>query len=139
RQPGEARLVACGLGAQPRVGGGGLHAVAALDGDQQRRDGETVMATGRRHRGEGLDDLSDAAAPAQLGDEGRHRETVVLPGGAGGDGLADRGGVVAPGPTSRDDERDRKSTRLNSSHVKISYAVFCLKKKKKNSKTHTRP
>src|SRR5438067_7848639 len=28
---------------------------------------------------------------------------------------------------------DRKSTRLNSSHVSISYAVFCLKKKKKNS------
>src|SRR5438874_9657833 len=27
-------------------------------------------------------------------------------------------------------ERDRKSTRLNSSHVEISYAVFCLKKKK---------
>src|SRR5436305_11872970 len=30
-------------------------------------------------------------------------------------------------------ERDRKSTRLNSSHVRISYAVFCLKKKKKHS------
>src|SRR5690606_13826561 len=30
---------------------------------------------------------------------------------------------------------DRKSTRLNSSHVKISYAVLCLKKKKKNRKT----
>src|SRR5699024_12369001 len=29
---------------------------------------------------------------------------------------------------------DRKSTRLNSSHVSISYAVFCLKKKKINSK-----
>src|SRR5207248_4589269 len=29
-------------------------------------------------------------------------------------------------------ERDRKSTRLNSSHRTISYAVFCLKKKKKN-------
>src|SRR6267378_4431862 len=28
--------------------------------------------------------------------------------------------------------RDRKSTRLNSSHVEISYAVFCLKKKKNN-------
>src|SRR5690606_42149275 len=28
-------------------------------------------------------------------------------------------------------DRDRKSTRLNSSHVKISYAVFCLKKKKR--------
>src|SRR2546430_10181377 len=32
--------------------------------------------------------------------------------------------------------RDRKSTRLNSSHSQISYAVFCLKKKKKTS---TRP
>src|SRR5207249_10968595 len=30
--------------------------------------------------------------------------------------------------------RDRKSTRLNSSHVSISYAVFCLKKKKKTNK-----
>src|SRR5207248_9913952 len=30
---------------------------------------------------------------------------------------------------------DRKSTRLNSSHRTISYAVFCLKKKKKNKKT----
>src|SRR2546426_7776799 len=29
--------------------------------------------------------------------------------------------------------QDRKSTRLNSSHLVISYAVFCLKKKKKNS------
>src|SRR5690606_40856100 len=36
---------------------------------------------------------------------------------------------------ARGGERDRKSTRLNSSHVKISYAVFCLKKKKKNSST----
>src|SRR2546430_11101521 len=33
---------------------------------------------------------------------------------------------------------DRKSTRLNSSHSQISYAVFCLKKKKKNA-THSRP
>src|SRR5437588_8132779 len=31
--------------------------------------------------------------------------------------------------------RDRKSTRLNSSHTVISYAVFCLKKKKKNNNT----
>src|SRR6266496_5041435 len=36
----------------------------------------------------------------------------------------------------RDDPaRDRKSTRLNSSHVEISYAVFCLKKKKKHNHT----
>src|SRR5690349_22070235 len=32
---------------------------------------------------------------------------------------------------------DRKSTRLNSSHVEISYAVFCLKKKKKKIKKKT--
>src|SRR5690606_37450749 len=33
--------------------------------------------------------------------------------------------------------QDRKSTRLNSSHVKISYAVFCLKKKKNKKKKKT--
>src|SRR3712207_8722418 len=32
--------------------------------------------------------------------------------------------------------RDRKSTRLNSSHANISYAVFCLKKKKKEETNH---
>src|SRR3712207_8386647 len=32
--------------------------------------------------------------------------------------------------------RDRKSTRLNSSHANISYAVFCLKKKNKNQSAH---
>src|SRR5436305_13661141 len=42
-------------------------------------------------------------------------------------------------PASQDalaaaDPADRKSTRLNSSHVRISYAVFCLKKKKKTNK-----
>src|SRR5690349_24015309 len=34
-----------------------------------------------------------------------------------------------------DEQRDRKSTRLNSSHVEISYAVFCLKKKKNQDTT----
>src|SRR2546427_6086728 len=34
-------------------------------------------------------------------------------------------------------DTDRKSTRLNSSHSQISYAVFCLKKKKKNKKQQT--
>src|SRR2546422_1555319 len=43
-------------------------------------------------------------------------------------GLADH--VQGPG-AKRLGERDRKSTRLNSSHGYISYAVFCLKKKKK--------
>src|SRR3712207_8416242 len=34
-----------------------------------------------------------------------------------------------PGGTGKDNRLDRKSTRLNSSHANISYAVFCLKKK----------
>src|SRR5436309_11894957 len=60
-------------------------------------------------------------------------------------GCSLRGGVTRLGLTfatpirsvlaalGTDRGRDRKSTRLNSSHVKISYAVFCLKKKKKHS------
>src|SRR5690606_41921339 len=37
---------------------------------------------------------------------------------------------------SQPEQLDRKSTRLNSSHVKISYAVFCLKKKKQLKGEH---
>src|SRR5690554_7323360 len=40
---------------------------------------------------------------------------------------------------SLDQGGDRKSTRLNSSHVRISYAVFCLKKKKKQREDNTLP
>src|SRR3712207_8177924 len=42
-------------------------------------------------------------------------------------------GEDAGTPTSAFTAVDRKSTRLNSSHANISYAVFCLKKKKENS------
>src|SRR6266542_5711614 len=41
-------------------------------------------------------------------------------------------GRCDPGRPGRGPGQDRKSTRLNSSHGSISYAVFCLKKKKKN-------
>src|SRR5256885_12520613 len=41
--------------------------------------------------------------------------------------------VVADVPAWRIAALDRKSTRLNSSHLVISYAVFCLKKKKNNT------
>src|SRR5438874_9920714 len=41
-------------------------------------------------------------------------------------------------PTELQARGDRKSTRLNSSHVEISYAVFCLKKKKIKNKPKTR-
>src|SRR5690242_21353144 len=40
---------------------------------------------------------------------------------------------MAAHPTLSEAIKDRKSTRLNSSHMSISYAVFCLKKKKKGS------
>src|SRR5438094_4118431 len=43
--------------------------------------------------------------------------------------------LVHRGPLARE-PRDRKSTRLNSSHRTISYAVFCLKKKKKCSRIY---
>src|SRR5256886_12878743 len=38
--------------------------------------------------------------------------------------------ILRLGPTENRIDQDRKSTRLNSSHSQISYAVFCLKKKK---------
>src|SRR5690554_7284190 len=41
------------------------------------------------------------------------------------------GGNIGTPALDLGDAEDRKSTRLNSSHVRISYAVFCLKKKKK--------
>src|SRR5690606_40238801 len=56
---------------------------------------------------------------ARLGGEGRLVEELA------GDQPGLEPGVAFPFPAL-----DRKSTRLNSSHVKISYAVFCLKKKK---------
>src|SRR2546430_7973841 len=43
------------------------------------------------------------------------------------------GGIALKPVTVKSYDRDRKSTRLNSSHSQISYAVFCLKKKKNNT------
>src|SRR5690242_21464495 len=53
-----------------------------------------------------------------------------------------RGGLQGPPRLAADHaegagQRDRKSTRLNSSHMSISYAVFCLKKKKKKKYNNT--
>src|SRR2546430_8629161 len=58
---------------------------------------------------------------------GRHRRTLAP-------GRCDRTTSESPADRRRAQlqSRDRKSTRLNSSHSQISYAVFCLKKKKKN-------
>src|SRR6266498_5042242 len=87
---------------------------------------------------------SREACPRELG----NRCDSLYPGRLGGKGgRASQGGGPVP-PFARDPREastrqcerglepqppwgDRKSTRLNSSHVRISYAVFCLKKKKK--------
>src|SRR5690606_40284281 len=52
-------------------------------------------------------------------------------------GLLGHDGHPRPAGQGGGGHRDRKSTRLNSSHVKISYAVFCLKKKKTQLRPHT--
>src|SRR3712207_7787018 len=70
------------------------------------------ICAGRRRRPGGVL-VPAAAGPPAAG--GGQRDGVRRPGAAGG--------------------RDRKSTRLNSSHANISYAVFCLKKKKNNTIT----
>src|SRR5690554_7054930 len=68
---------------------------------------------GHRFRGGGVLAGDQATVAAGVGGE------VVRP------GVVTAGGRLRP---------DRKSTRLNSSHVRISYAVFCLKKKKNKQK-----
>src|SRR5436305_6196232 len=62
---------------------------------------------------------SDLLGPPHVGDDGLG---AVAAGGDGGDAVL--------GPLVVDLGEDRKSTRLNASHVRIAYAVFCLKKKK---------
>src|SRR5206468_12298553 len=52
-------------------------------------------------------------------------------------GSSPRGAKNSGVPSIHSDTRDRKSTRLNSSHDQNSYAVFCLKKKKKKKNTPT--
>src|SRR5262245_65057111 len=82
-------------------------------------------------------DLSNSPGPAIPAPAGGHRVNQASRGPGAGRGL---GGFVW-----RSDDRgkkDRKSTRLNSSHLGISYAVFCLKKKNYNktllaTDTHT--
>src|SRR5205814_10221454 len=104
--------------------------------DQQGR----VRRPHRSFRG-GEDDAAAAPLPRRSPVRRRHRGVRLRAreaeasrrGGApalGRRGLPGR--EAPPGP-----HRDRKSTRLNSSHLGISYAVFCLKKKKKKEESTT--
>src|SRR5258707_7338555 len=58
-------------------------------------------------------------------------QQITVPAGLKEQILSERRAHVAAGPRVK--RRDRKSTRLNSSHANISYAVFCLKKKNKET------
>src|SRR5690606_39914695 len=109
-------------------GGGGLSFSRRPDPRNPRLAG--LVRTGHGRRRGALSLLSLQPLPSRIARGGpahrrRRRDRAANhgpPRGTGGDGaLAGHAGG----------EADRKSTRLNSSHVKISYAVFCLKKKKK--------
>src|SRR3712207_7490475 len=86
----------------------------------------TTLFRSRRRRQQRDDDVDVVAVAErverQLERLAPQQQVALLRGRAGRDGAA------RPQPVQR---VDRKSTRLNSSHANISYAVFCLKKKKK--------
>src|SRR3712207_7013926 len=68
-------------------------------------------------------ELAGAVPLARLHDRDHRRDGLV--------GAARRRARAGPDLAGPVGHRDRKSTRLNSSHANISYAVFCLKKKKR--------
>src|SRR2546427_4552817 len=73
-------------------------------------------------------DVGAAPGPQEAMHGGSVRHGDGLPAQQGGSGGNDLGQAVV---ARRPGQADRKSTRLNSSHSQISYAVFCLKKKTK--------
>src|SRR5690606_40530158 len=98
------------------------------------------LPAGRAWCDEHLVHLAPAPPRAALGNNVGVSDVTRAP--AGEQGRAPASGPAAPPAatpaqraTELPDDRylNRKSTRLNSSHVKISYAVFCLKKKKKKN------
>src|SRR5690625_6571866 len=102
----------CGAASSPRQ-----HLLDRVGGRVHLLGGD-AGPEGEAHRG-----LGDLGGDAE---GGQHVGGFVAAGGAGGAG----GGHD---PALLEIQQDRKSTRLNSSHVAISYAVFCLKKKKRRT------
>src|SRR5207249_8873337 len=96
---------------------GALRPRELLDDPQLSQLGLAVEAVARLH-------LDCRGAVTEQRAESGSRERRQLGVGASAD-VAHR----LQDPTALRGDRDRKSTRLNSSHVSISYAVFCLKKK----------
>src|SRR5699024_1249649 len=111
-------------------GGGGAHGDEVLlvggggDGVHRGRVGQDLVLRG--HIGGGVLDDHEAAVDAAVGGEEAGQAV-----GEGGVDHALNAPLGDAGQLRAGDAQDRKSTRLNSSHVSISYAVFCLKKKNK--------
>src|SRR2546430_10327979 len=72
-----------------------------------------------------------APFPVLSGSPGGRREGSKSP--SCGEGSRMKGSAPSSTKAAMPSNTDRKSTRLNSSHSQISYAVFCLKKKKKRN------
>src|SRR6266567_8322115 len=102
------------------------------------RDAEIAKEAGGGRRRKGAQHAADdrALAPGEIG-LGHHCVRDVAPAAAADEDLRARfrGAIDQPDTKCRAGapRENRKSTRLNSSHSQISYAVFCLKKKKKNT------
>src|SRR3712207_3090811 len=99
------------------MSGGGVHGWTVFEGPARPRVGRD--SSGREPRGGGPALCRGRLDGVSLGGRGARRGAAR--------GQADAGRRRAAHPRRG---RDRKSTRLNSSHANISYAVFCLKKKK---------
>src|SRR5688572_11187167 len=95
---------------------------------------EAILTDEERELGVVLIDVGGGTTDIAIYHDGAVKHTAVI--GIGGNHVTNDIAAGLRTPFS-DAERikDRKSTRLNSSHSQISYAVFCLKKKKKNKKT----
>src|SRR2546427_5554823 len=91
-------------------------AVEAEGGDGEREEARELRA------GEDVSDVSHVRVLVRREDRPAAKEPRRVPA---------RSGHVGDPAAVPVQEQDRKSTRLNSSHSQISYAVFCLKKKKK--------
>src|SRR5215471_3778563 len=132
------------LGLLAQIDGAPLATLAhGIDGGQVERTARNARAHARQARSRrAVTALMDDRVKADIRDERSRigeagkRTEFAEQGGSGlsadaRDGLQQLGVRGPSAWLAGGQQRDRKSTRLNSSHVEISYAVFCLKKKKK--------
>src|SRR6266513_4536892 len=114
------------VGEPSRVGGDTRSRIQTLRGEARRREvarcGQRVAVDARLTAGRGPCPIDETDAHFSVEADRRPREDLVVPAALHKSGRGPADATVNGG-------RDRKSTRLNSSHVSISYAVFCLKKK----------